>query len=119
MKLTKMCILNKITSLLKEQRKSQKALCEYLGIKQQAFTNWKNGDNDSFMKYLPQIADFFGVTVDFLISDQQKKSTAEVDPYDDSIPFEDRMEAFVSVMSDEEKKELENYIKFIISKKNG
>ena len=60
-------VLVKITTLLKEKGKRQKALCEYLGLNQQAYTNWKNGSNDSYLKYLPEIADYFGVTTDYLL----------------------------------------------------
>ena len=54
-------VLNRITALLKERGVQQKVLCEHLGLKAQAYTNWKGGGNDSYMKYLPQIAAFFGV----------------------------------------------------------
>ena len=68
-----MFILDKISSLLKEKHFSQKDLCEHLGIKQQAFTNWKNGNNDSYKKHLPQIAEFLGVSVDYLLGKDEKK----------------------------------------------
>ena len=69
-----MFILDKIIALLKEQGKSQKELCEYLGIKQQAFTNWKGGNNTSYMKYLPQIAEYFHVSVDYLLGNTDEKN---------------------------------------------
>lgn len=62
-----MDILNRITKLLKEQKKTQKELCEDLGLKQQAYTNWKNNNNDSYKKYLPEIAEYLGVSVDCLL----------------------------------------------------
>lgn len=62
-----MDILNKISILLKEQHKTQKELCEYLGIGKQAFTNWKSGATTSYQKKLPQIADFFNVSIDYLL----------------------------------------------------
>ena len=42
-------------------------LTDYLGISKNAFTNWKIGDNSSYMKHLPKIAEFFGVSVDYLL----------------------------------------------------
>ena len=62
-----MDILHKIIQLLKENNKKQIELTDYLGISKNAFTNWKIGDNSSYMKYLPQIAEFFGVSVDYLL----------------------------------------------------
>ena len=67
MKDENMSVLNRITALLKERGLQQKALCEHLGLKAQAYTNWKGGSNDSYMKYLPQIAEFFGVSIDYLL----------------------------------------------------
>ena len=60
-------VLHKITQLLKENHKRQIDLTDYLGISKNAFTNCKIGDNASYMKYLPKIADFFGVSVDYLL----------------------------------------------------
>lgn len=68
-------LLEKIAFLLKEKKKTQKDLCEYLGVGKQAFTNWKSGFSKSYTKYLPQIASFFDVSVDYLIGKtKQKKS---------------------------------------------
>lgn len=68
-------VLHKIIQLLKENNKKQIELTDYLGISKNAFTNWKIGDNSSYMKYLPKIAEFFGVSVDYLLGN--KNSTAE------------------------------------------
>ena len=62
-----MDVLNKIIQLLKENNKKQMDLTDYLGISKNAFTNWKIGDNSSYMKHLPKIAEFFGVSVDYLL----------------------------------------------------
>ena len=101
-------ILNKISSLLKEQGKTQKALCEHLGLKQQAFTNWKNNDNDSYMKYLPEIASFFGVSVDQLLG---TPSPAEAS----LLPAE--LLAVIATFSEAEMRDLENYVHYIVSKR--
>ena len=101
-------ILNKISSLLKEQGKTQKALCTHLGLKQQAFTNWKNNDNDSYMKYLPEIAAFFGVSVDYLLGTPSKQECSLL-PAD--------LLAVIATFSDEEMKDLENYVQYIVSKR--
>ena len=42
-------------------------LTNYLGISKNAVTNWKIGDNKSYMKHLPKIAEFFDVSVDYLL----------------------------------------------------
>ena len=69
-----MDVLNNICTLLKKNKKKQKDLTDYLGITKNQFTNWKNGNNTSYMKYLPQIADFLGVSVDALCGREEKKT---------------------------------------------
>ena len=60
-------VLDRIIQLLKENKKKQIELTNYLGISKNAFTNWKIGDNTSYMKHLPKIAEFFNVSVDYLL----------------------------------------------------
>lgn len=62
-----MRILNKITSLLKEQNKTQKSLTDFLGLSKNIFTDWKSGKCKSYNNYLPQIAEFFNVSIDYLV----------------------------------------------------
>ncbi len=62
-----MDILDRVLKIIKDKKISQKSLCEYIGIKQQAFTNWKSGHTESYKKYLPQIAEYLDVSVDYLL----------------------------------------------------
>lgn len=100
-----MFILNKIITLLKEQGKSQKELCEYLGIKQQAFTNWKGGNNTAYMKHLPQIAKFLDVSVDYLLEEENAASTSR----SETLP--DILYRFPE-LSDDRKKEVLAFVEF-------
>lgn len=71
-------ILEKISKLLKEQGKKQKDLTDFLGLSGQAVTNWKNGNSNSYKKYLPQIAEFLGVGVDYLISNEESQKKKDI-----------------------------------------
>ena len=66
--------LSIISQLLEERNIPQQDLCAFLGIGKQAFTNWKSGHTKSYKKYLPQIADFFSVSVDYLLGKEEKHS---------------------------------------------
>ena len=101
-------VLNRITALLKERGVQQKVLCEHLGLKAQAYTNWKGGGNDSYMKYLPQIAAFFGVSVDYLLGTPS--------PAEASLLPADVLD-LISTFSEEEMRDLENYVHYIVSKR--
>ena len=75
-----MCILDKIDELLKENNKTQKDLCNFLGIKQQAYTNWKGGFSSSYKKYLPEIAEYLNVSIDYLLGKTNIKEKAPATP---------------------------------------
>lgn len=76
-----LCTLNKILELLEKNNVKQKDLTDYLGISKNAFTNWKGGYSNSYTKYLPQIAEFFNVSIDYLVGRENKKSESTIIPY--------------------------------------
>ena len=62
-----MDVLTKILKLLDNSNMQQKDLSDYLGLSKNTMTGWKNGNNSSYKKHLPKIAEFFGVSVDYLL----------------------------------------------------
>lgn len=56
-----------IAKELKKLHMTQKSLTDHLGLAQTAFTDWKAGKSRSYEKYLPQIADFLAVDVNYLL----------------------------------------------------
>ena len=76
-----MDVLNNILAHMKVIGMSQRDLCDRLGLKQQAFTDWKSGKSTSYMKYLPRIASVLGVSVDYLLgSTDDQNPPSERDP---------------------------------------
>ena len=74
-----MCTFDPILVILKRKNFKQKNLTDYLGLTKNTFTNWKAGRSESWKKYLPQIAEFLGVTVDELLG---APTAAGVIPFD-------------------------------------
>lgn len=72
-------VLQRICDLLKEQKTQQKDLCEALNLKNKSFTEWKAGRSTSYMKKLPEIADYFGVSVNYLLGYEEIKKAPEED----------------------------------------
>lgn len=103
-----MSTIDIICDLLEKQNKSQKDLADYLGIGKNRITDWKAGRIHSYTKYLPKIAEFLDVSVDYLLG---KSSQAEAS----LLPTD--LLAVISTFSDEEMKELENYVHYIVSKR--
>ena len=43
-----------------------------------AFSEWKSGKSKSYRKYLIEIAEFFNVSLDYLVYGKEKSSTSEL-----------------------------------------
>lgn len=66
-----MDIMNRIQALLRQSGRPQNELAEFLGVRKQVFSDWKAGRNASYQKRLPEIAEFFGISVDELIGKEE------------------------------------------------
>lgn len=77
--------LDNIIALLKLQNKKQKDLTDYLGISKNTFTDWKAGRMKSYQRYLPEIAEFFGVSVDCLLGREQSSEALLSVPVNGSV----------------------------------
>lgn len=60
-------ILKRIDCEMKAQKKKQIELCDFIGINNNAYTNWKSGFSFSYKKYLPKIAEFLDVDINYLL----------------------------------------------------
>ncbi|MBQ1223319.1 MAG: helix-turn-helix transcriptional regulator, partial [Oscillospiraceae bacterium] len=54
----------KLKSLRKEKNVSQEKLAQYLNVSFQAVSKWENASTYPDIELLPEIARFFGITVD-------------------------------------------------------
>ncbi len=66
--------LNIILSTIKEKNISQKELCEHLNIKKHAFSDWKSGRTTSYKKYLPEIAEYLDVSINYLLGKESEEA---------------------------------------------
>lgn len=70
--------IDKILLLMQNDNIEQKTLAEAIGVRKQAITEWKNGTTKSYLKYINKIADFFGVSVDYLLNDSEYTTGTEL-----------------------------------------
>ena len=82
--------LNRIIDLMKLKNCDNQMLASALGLNRQVVTDWKAGRSKSYMKYLPQIADYLGVTVDYLLGKPDEKEP----PCEAGIPDNSIQEAY-------------------------
>ena len=66
--------LNRILSTLKERHISKGKFLADLNLDKSAISEWVHGTHKSYMKYLPQIAEYFDVSLDWLAGNEQKTS---------------------------------------------
>lgn len=75
-------MLERILEIIPKKHGSIKELAEALGISGNNISDWKGGRNKSYRQYLPQIAGYYGVSLDWLsgLSDEKtyKNSPANV-----------------------------------------
>ena len=60
-------IVDRIEKLLREQYKTQRGLTSYLGLPNGSYTRWRYGNGKSYMDHIGAIADFLGVSPNYLI----------------------------------------------------
>ena len=60
--------------LRKERKVSQKELAEYLGISIRGYQFYESEDNEPNIKTLTALADFYGVTIDYLVGHSDRRT---------------------------------------------
>lgn len=66
-----MTISERIFQLFEVQKKKQADLARALGVRQGTITNWKQARVSPASEHLEAIADFFGVSVDYLVTGRE------------------------------------------------
>lgn len=74
--------LNRILETMREHHGTQKALADFLGISGNNITDWKSGRNKSYRLYLPQISEYYGVSLDWLTGHSDIKTKPAADGYE-------------------------------------
>lgn len=67
-------MLERVISLIPNKRGAKKELSDAIGIPANLLSEWAAGRNKSYTKYLPQIAGYYGVSLDWLsgLSDEKE-----------------------------------------------
>ena len=75
-----MKLSEKIYYCRKKSGKSQETLAEQLGVSRQAISKWETGESEPEIGKLKLLADAFGVTADWLLSDEDPAEEAAKEP---------------------------------------
>lgn len=74
-----MKLQDKIPYCRKRAGLSQEALAEKIGVSRQAVSKWETGDATPELSKLPLLADAFGVSADWLLSDEDPEREGKAD----------------------------------------
>lgn len=66
---------NRIKYLRQSRELNQVQLADKLGVAKQSVSNWENDNIMPSVEMLEKIADFFGVSTDYLLGREKKKTT--------------------------------------------
>lgn len=92
--------------------KSPSAVAQELGINKSNVSNWKNNGYTPRGAVLNKIAEYFGVSVDYLLGKEQKeKPTESVSINDEDIKF--ALSGGEGVITDEQYEEVKKFVQFI------
>ena len=107
-----MSTFDKIDALLKQQKRKQKELTDFLGVTNNAYTDWKAGRIKSYTKHLSKIADFLGVTVDYLL-DKEKSPAEPVTEH-----AEDNLWSKICRLSSENRNKVDGYVSALLDEQS-
>ncbi len=96
--------LNKILTLMKQKNISNTTLAEHLNISISQISNWKSGNNTSYTKYISKIAEYLGVSTDYLLGTDQNKTASPL--RDEAVELYNR----ISSLTPEQQAVIENLL---------
>lgn len=106
--------MNRIKELRKGKKLTQVKLCQILNIAQPTLSGYETGTFEPDNITMAKIADYFGVSIDYLLGREEPQGTPPAQALTDA---EKKLMELIGEMTDEEVDELSNFIDFIISKR--
>jgi hypothetical protein len=65
---------NRIRELRKKARLSQQALADQIGVFRNTISNWETGYSQISLENAKNVAEYFGVTIDYLLGSESDKT---------------------------------------------
>ena len=65
---------NRIRDLRKQSRLSQQALADQIGVFRNTISNWETGYSQISLENAQNVAEYFGVTIDYLLGSEPDKT---------------------------------------------
>ena len=99
--------VNRIISLLKDRNIAKGKFLRDLGFNKSAIAGWERGEHASYKKKLPEIAEYFDVSIDWLTGKEQKNK-----PVTERDELSNEIIRLVKKLPLEKQKELLDYARY-------
>ena len=109
-------LLERIVECIGPKHGAKKELAEHLGIHPNVITNWLNGRNKSYRRYVNEIASFYGVSVNYLLGESDQKEKAALPKENGKVS--EIMKLFVSLPEDKQAQALD-FLRFLSENANS
>lgn len=86
----------------------QKDVAKYLGVDRTTYVKYERGDSEPSIDIIKKLANYFDVTVDFLVGEEKKANT--LDEQLSGIEF--ALYGEIHDLTDDEKQDILSYVKF-------
>lgn len=118
-------IVQNILNLAREKKITNQQLCKILETNPNKIYDWKIGKSKPSAEDVSKLADYFDVSVDYLLgrepsSETKKDGSAEALPPDTTLtPYQKQLVEFAESLTEEEVKKVLSYIRFVLSERDG
>lgn len=118
-------IVQNILNLAKEKKITNQQLCKILETNPNKIYDWKIGKSKPSAEDVSKLADYFDVSVDYLLgrepsSETKKDGSVEALPPDTALtPSQKQLVEFAESLTDDEIKKVLSYIRFVLSERDG
>lgn len=92
-----MVTFDSILQRMKEKGKTQRELAEFLGITEHKVSHWKNNRSDSYVKYIEQISEFLGVSIEEIYGEETKNPAIENDDGNAKLLYDKLLDAGIDI----------------------
>ena len=109
---------SRIKQLREERRMTQEELGKILGVQKSAVAKYENGKVSNMKRSsIKKLADFFGVSSAYILGYSEQQILKQAIKVDTLFTEEISLVEAIRSMTDEEVKELSNFVDYIISKR--
>ncbi|HAN20405.1 MAG: hypothetical protein A2Y15_08610 [Clostridiales bacterium GWF2_36_10] len=111
-----MVLLDNLIKLIKDKGISEKMFLSDMGLNRTILSDWKSGKSHSYMKYVKKIADYFNVSVDYLLGNTEQKEKPTTDKGNE---LKSEFAAMLEKLTPDELEQVRKYTRFLLEQQKS